>query len=178
MNPGCVERPLFFDCEGFALLGVIAEPELPARVGVVIVVGGPQYRAGSHRQFVLLARSLAEAGVASLRFDLRGMGDSEGPRTDFEHAQADIRAAIDALCGAVPRVEQVVLWGLCDGASASALYAGGDRRVAGLALFNPWVRTARAITIKSSEPPSDMLTPRFPGGIVDSVSCRRFLPKI
>lgn len=151
MNPGYVERPLFFECEGFALLGVIARPERAARVGVVIIVGGPQYRAGSHRQFVLLARALAQAGVACLRFDLRGMGDSEGPRTEFEHAHADIRAAVDALCGAVPIVEQVVLWGLCDGAAASALYAGSDRRVTGLALFNPWVRTdagAAAATIR------------------------------
>jgi hypothetical protein len=35
----------------------------------------------------------------------------------------------------------VVLWGLCDGASAAAMYAPGDARVAGLALLNPWVRT-------------------------------------
>lgn len=123
------------------MLGVVATPELPATLGVVIVVGGPQYRVGSHRQFVLLARALAREGIACMRFDLRGMGDSGGARTDFEHADADIRAAIDALCSTVPRVQRVVLWGLCDGASASAFYVGQDRRVAGLALFNPWVRT-------------------------------------
>jgi uncharacterized protein len=136
-----IETPFFFDCEGAQLLGVLASAEGAPRTGVVIVVGGPQYRAGSHRQFTLLARALAHAGVPCLRFDYRGMGDSEGPRVTFEQIASDIRAAIDALVARVPSVERVVLWGLCDGASASAFYAASDARVAGLALFNPWVRT-------------------------------------
>src|SRR5687767_1902021 len=136
-----IEQPLLFDCDGADLVGVVAIPVAAARVGVLIVVGGPQYRAGSHRQFVLLARSLANAGIASLRFDWRGMGDGEGPRTDFREANADLRVAIDALCDAVPALERVVLWGLCDGATACALYDASDRRVAGLVLVNPWVHT-------------------------------------
>ena len=136
-----IEQPLLFDCDGADLVGVVAIPAVAARVGVLIVVGGPQYRAGSHRQFVLLARSLANAGIASLRFDWRGMGDGEGPRTDFRAANADLRAAIDILCDAVPALECVVLWGLCDGAAACALYDASDRRVAGLVLVNPWVHT-------------------------------------
>ena len=42
--------------------------------GMLIVVGGPQYRAGSHRQFTLLARDVAATGVPTMRFDYRGMG--------------------------------------------------------------------------------------------------------
>jgi len=33
------------------------------------------------------------------------------------------------------------LCGLCDAATASAFFPAGDARIAGLALFNPWVRT-------------------------------------
>jgi exosortase A-associated hydrolase 1 len=135
------EFPFFFDCAGCSLLGILARPAAPKRVGVVIVVGGPQYRVGSHRQFVLLARDLARAGIATLRFDYRGMGDSDGPATTFENVDADIRAAIDELVERVPCVDDVVLWGLCDGATASACYATTDARVKALALFNPWVRT-------------------------------------
>ena len=143
------EEPLCFECCGCTLVGALTRSHNEPHLGVVIVVGGPQYRAGSHRQFVSLARDLAQAGVAALRFDLRGMGDSEGERAHFESTHDDLRAAVDALCNAVPSVDDVVLWGLCDGASASALYAASDARVKGLALFNPWVRTeagaARAI---------------------------------
>jgi uncharacterized protein len=134
------ETPLSFDCGAASLLGILAKPAKPARVGVIIVVGGPQYRVGSHRQFVLLARALAAAGVACLRFDLRGMGDSEGDPIGFEAATPDILAAIGAMRGAMSELAAIVLWGLCDGAAACA-FAGSDPRVTGLVLFNPWVRT-------------------------------------
>jgi exosortase A-associated hydrolase 1 len=138
-----VEVPIVFDCRGDRLVGVVARPESPSRRGVVIVVGGPQYRAGSHRQFVLLARRLAQDGYPTLRFDYRGMGDSEGEPRAFTAIDDDIAAAIDALQRAVPGVTEVVLWGLCDAASALALYAArDDPRVAGLALVNPWVRSS------------------------------------
>lgn len=142
-----VERALTFDCEGAALCGILSEPSVPSHVGVVIVVGGPQYRAGSHRQFVLLARAITEQGFAVLRFDMRGMGDSEGTPGGFEAATADIGAAVDTLCAQAPRVSQIVLWGLCDGASAALLYldAVADPRVCGVSLLNPWVRSPESL---------------------------------
>lgn len=145
------DAALRFDCAGATLYGVASVPATPAVRGVVIVVGGPQYRAGSHRQFTLLARALAEQGIAVLRFDVRGMGDSEGAARPFEDTGADLRAALTAFMEHVPSLREVVLWGLCDGASAAALYARSDARVTGLALLNPWVRTeagAASATIK------------------------------
>jgi exosortase A-associated hydrolase 1 len=135
------ETALRFDCRGASLVGVLAVPQRPAQIGVVVVVGGPQYRVGSHRQFVLLARRLAEGGIACLRFDYRGMGDSEGALLGFEHVAEDIRAAIDQLCARVPSVKNVVLWGLCDAAFSIMVFAPTDCRVSGVALFNPWVRS-------------------------------------
>jgi exosortase A-associated hydrolase 1 len=137
------EWPVTFDCDGEALVGITAVPPRPAEVGVVIVVGGPQYRIGAHRQFVLLARNLADAGFATLRFDCRGMGDSTGAMRSFDDFDKDIGSAIGALQAAVPAVARVVLWGLCDAASASLLYweRTRDTRVAGLALVNPWIRS-------------------------------------
>ena len=136
---------LRFSCEGDALYGIASVPAAPASRGVVIVVGGPQYRAGSHRQFTLLARALAAQGIATLRFDVRGMGDSEGLVRPFDDIGADLHAAIDAFMAAAPAVRDVVLWGLCDGASAASLYAHRDPRVTGLALLNPWVRTEAGV---------------------------------
>jgi exosortase A-associated hydrolase 1 len=98
---------------------------------------------GSHRQFVLLARRLAAAGFAVMRFDYRGMGDSSGERQAFDAVHNDIEVAIDTLQRTCPTVQRVVLWGLCDGASAALLYSGqrSDGRLAGLCLLNPWVRS-------------------------------------
>jgi len=127
------------------LYGVASVPATPAPRGVLIVVGGPQYRAGSHRQFVLLARQLAAAGVPAMRFDYRGMGDSEGEPRDFSDIGDDIQAALEQFFAVAPGMTEVVLWGLCDGASAPLCLASLDPRVTGLVLLNPWVRTDQSI---------------------------------
>lgn len=139
------ELPLVFRCEGEPLIGVLNRPARPARLGVLVVVGGPQYRVGSHRQFVALARAVAAGGFACLRFDVRGMGDSAAPQRSFENVDADLKAAIDALLEAVPELDGVVLWGLCDGASAALIYAPQDPRVEGVIALNPWVRTEASL---------------------------------
>ena len=138
-----IEEALGFTCKGETLLGIVARPEVPATSGFVVVVGGPQYRVGSHRQFVLLSRRLAAAGYAVLRFDYRGMGDSGGLTRPFDNVSDDIAAAINTLQKQVPSVQHFILWGLCDGASAALLYchATGDPRVHALCLLNPWVRS-------------------------------------
>lgn len=142
MKPSAVEEALMFDCRGERLVGIL-HPSPGADTAVVVVVGGPQYRAGSHRQFVLLARALAGAGYAVMRFDYRGMGDSSGVPQDFEHVGDDIACAIDALQQRLPGVRHVVLWGLCDGASAALMYCDDrrDPRVRGVCALNPWVRS-------------------------------------
>lgn len=139
-----VERFVVMRCGEDDCLAVLSLPVLPTSsgVGVVIVVGGPQYRAGSHRQFVLMARALARTGIPCLRFDYRGMGDSDGSPRTFEQVGNDLSTAIDAL-QAEGGVERVVLWGLCDGASVALMDGVDDRRVAGIVALNPWARSPR-----------------------------------
>jgi exosortase A-associated hydrolase 1 len=135
------EQPLVFECQGEQLIGIIHHAESEIRIGVLIVVGGPQYRVGSHRQFLLLARALALQGIPVMRFDVRGMGDSDGVQRRFDQLDEDIRAAINGFLVACPQLDRVVLWGLCDAASAAIFYAYQDDRVRGLVLLNPWVFT-------------------------------------
>ena len=137
------ERPVVFECEGERLLGILHAGRDNSVLGVVIVVGGPQYRVGAHRQFVLMARAIAAAGFAVLRFDYRGMGDAEGDVRPFDAVDDDIRAAVDFLAADQPRLRSFVIIGLCDAASASMIYAATDPRVKGQVLLNPWVRSER-----------------------------------
>jgi exosortase A-associated hydrolase 1 len=139
------ERPLHFKYHDASLFGILTMPIVVARRGVLFVVGGPQYRVGSHRQFTLLARQLASEGIPVMRFDYRGMGDSEGDQQDFSMVEDDIRAAVDCFLQEVPEINEVVLWGLCDAASAALFYAHQDTRITGLILLNPWVRTEQGI---------------------------------
>ncbi len=135
------EQPFLFDCQDDVLSGVLHLGDPDNRTGVLVIVGGPQYRVGSHRQFVHLSRGLAAQGIPVMRFDYRGMGDSSGSLLGFEHIQNDIRCAIDVFMRKQPALRNVVIWGLCDAATAAGFYAAHDKRVAGLVLLNPWVRS-------------------------------------
>ena len=145
-----LERAIAISGPETDMLGIVSLPtanQPVSNLGVVIVVGGAQYRVGSHRQFVLLARHLAAHGYPVLRFDFPGMGDSPGELVMFEDTAPHIKVATDHLQTVCPSVQRVVLWGLCDGASASLLYleTTQDPRVAGLALLNPWVRSEASL---------------------------------
>ena len=137
------EEAIIFECQGEQLLGILHHADAPIReIGILLVVGGPQYRVGSHRQFVLLARALASAGITVFRFDYRGMGDSTGDLRDFEQIEDDIRSALNIFTAKAGDVRGAVLWGLCDAATANAFYALDDERIAGQIALNPWVRTS------------------------------------
>lgn len=134
-----------FLSRGVELVGIIEKADNCAARGVIVVVGGPQYRIGSHRQFVLLTRYLAENGIPTMRFDHQGVGDSDGDLVSFENIGPDIFSAIDCFFHNVPELTDVVIWGLCDAASAAMMYAHTDDRVTGLVLLNPWVRSEQSL---------------------------------
>lgn len=138
------QQALIIRAQDANMLGMLALPDAGTpSLGVIVVNGGAQYRVGAHRLFVKLARHLASQGHAVLRFDLPGQGDSPGEAIGFQQAAPHIGSAIDALLNAQPSLQQIVLLGLCDGASASLLYLheSADPRVNGLVLLNPWVHT-------------------------------------
>lgn len=136
------EVPVVFECEGSRLLGVVHHPVNPSRIGVItLIAGGPQFRGGVGRGMVSMARALGAEGFAVLRFDYRGMGDSEGEFAGFEDIAADLQAAADALIAQVPEVEKIVLWGGCDGASGAMIHGWKVPQVHSMVLANPWVYT-------------------------------------
>lgn len=139
------ELALRFSCGEEKLIGILSLPCRPGPRGVLMITGGPQYRAGSHRQFTLLARVLAAQGFPVLRFDYRGMGDSEGEARDYWSIASDIDGALAQFFHGVPALREVVLWGLCDGATAAARHAASDARIKGLVLLNPWVRSPASL---------------------------------
>jgi uncharacterized protein len=137
-----------FDCQGVPLMAIVSLPAEAPALGVLIIVGGPQYRVGSHRQFVLMARAWSAQGLAAMRFDVRGMGDAPGESRSFEQLDADITSAVGAFKHAVPSLQRVVLLGLCDGASAALMWAlahPNHALVQGVALINPWVRSTQSL---------------------------------
>ena len=134
-----VRRVLTFECGG-DLLGASLDgvDGAPRPAAVLMVTGGTQTRAGSHRMYERLARSLSGAGYPCLRFDRRGVGDSEGEDPGFRGSGPDIAAAAAALRGEVQEGARLIGFGLCDGATALALH-GAAAGLDALILVNPWL---------------------------------------
>jgi exosortase A-associated hydrolase 1 len=127
-------RHAAFDCLGSTLAGTI--DEAPGTTGLLIVTGGNETRAGAFSSQAQLAARVAAAGHPVLRFDRRGVGDSEGVNMGFRHSAEDIAAALAAFRAQCPALQRVVAFGNCDAASALMLSGGAD--FDGLVLSNPW----------------------------------------
>ena len=135
------ERPLVFDCDGDELLAVVHEGATGS-AGLICAAGGGQYRVGSHRLYVQIARYWAARGVTVMRFDQRGVGDSDGLFGGFESTLIDIEAAVRAFRETCPDVGNLYLLGLCDSAAAALMAAPMVSDVTGLVLINPWVHSS------------------------------------
>ena len=134
-----------------ALLGTVsfAAPAIGAAPwGVLLFNAGVIHRVGAHRTNVKLARLLAAQGIAALRFDLHGMGDSQradGSLSYKEQVVADLRAAMDALQSNTG-VQRFALVGFCSGALPSYWTAQADPRVSAIVLYDAFsYPTARSV---------------------------------
>jgi hypothetical protein len=117
-----------------ALLGS-AEGE--PRAAAVIAPPHPLYGGSMENPVVSeLAFACSQAGVASLRFDWRGVGGSAGaPSGDSADADADYAAALAEIAANV--AAPIAACGYSFGAAAAARAATGDPRVRRLVLVAP-----------------------------------------
>ena len=135
-------RERLVDVDG--LFGIVTEPVEPSartKTAIVLLNIGANYRVGSNRMYVHMARVWAAQGFQVLRMDFSGMGDSRlgssGKENDVyaQRFMAEARSAVDHLKdrGAT----RVVLMGLCSGAYIAYHTATADPRVSGVVLVNP-----------------------------------------
>lgn len=135
------ELPVTWLSEGQQIVGMlhlpVAERPVPA---VVLLHGFTGTKVEAHRSFVKLSRALAESGMAVLRFDFRGSGDSEG---DFSQMTVD-RECVDAHSAleyvrsrAEVDQDQIGLLGMSLGGLVAALTSGNDTQIKSRVLWCP-----------------------------------------
>jgi len=125
-----------FECGRDQLVGTIDHGS--AASGLLIVSGGNELRSGAHGGMAQLAHEIAATGFAVMRYDRRGIGDSEGDNGGYENSAHDIRAAVAAFRENCPQLRHILAFGNCDAASALALF-GHDIAIDAMVLANPWV---------------------------------------
>jgi exosortase A-associated hydrolase 1 len=130
-------RHLTFPCGPDLLVGTLDRDSAIGPVGLLLISGGREIRSGSWGGQAQLAARLAAAGVPVLRYDRRGIGQSEGTDPGFQGSRADIAAALAAFRAAVPGLRKIIAFGNCDAAAALMLHASG-LDLGGLVLANPW----------------------------------------
>lgn len=116
------------------LVGILSEPASPRDPGRMLILlnSGAMHRVGSCRISVKIARAAAaRSGIAALRFDFSGIGDSVtrpgGPRFE-ESAVADLLDVMNRLQHE-RGVARFAVYGLCSGADI-AMHAGSiDPRI-------------------------------------------------
>jgi alpha-beta hydrolase superfamily lysophospholipase len=124
--------------DGLHLAGTLVTPDgAPDRAVLLVHGGGVTREEGGF--FTRLAAGLGEAGVMSLRYDLRGHGESEGRQeeTVLTAHLNDIRVALAHLreCSGAT---QITLLGTSFGGGLAAYYAAkGPDELARLVLLNP-----------------------------------------
>jgi alpha-beta hydrolase superfamily lysophospholipase len=143
LGPDFRETPVNFG-DGGRVYGMLCEP-LGPRSGATVLILGTAYdrHSGWGRASVMMARNLAAAGVASLRFDGANIGDSPPvpgvpDQVLYQDSQIDdVRAALDFL--ARRDLTPVVVSGRCSGGYLTFKSAVADQRVSGAIAVNPFV---------------------------------------
>lgn len=130
------ELPFYFG-EDAALFGLFHATGGPARRAVLLCPPLGQDHIRCHRLYRQLANALAGEGMAALRFDYYGTGDSAGESTDVDWARcvADIVTAADELrrrSGA----DRIIAFGARLGGSM-AIAAARTAGFAGLVTWDP-----------------------------------------
>ena len=98
-------RPVTFDSDGLTLEGALHLPESTPCAGVVVAHPHPQYGGDMHNNVVhAISRAAADAGAATLRFNFRGAGASEGRYDEGRGEQQDVAAALEYMRG-LPEID-------------------------------------------------------------------------
>ena len=140
------ERLLGYEGRAGRMVGVLTRPADHEPLSpVCLVLLGAGRRIGPNRMWVETARRWAALGVQSVRFDIEGLGDSDGDG-DLMNVETDlyaprmaenVRELIEHLAE-MGVADRFVMVGLCSSAYWSFHAAVDEPRIVGTTLVNQW----------------------------------------
>jgi len=162
-----VQKPLYFRNAGALIAATLHLPRGAGRcAGVVCCHGFGGQKCEPNFIFVRLSRRLAKEGIASLRLDFRGSGESEG---EFEHTTvrgqvSDARAALAQL-KKIARVDskRLGIVGLSFGGLVAALTAAREPSLKSVVLWGAVARPQKVFA--ANAPPASAASLRKTGRV-------------
>lgn len=147
------EQTLIFGPENH-LVGTVTLPSAvkPGHEGTMALLtnAGVIPRIGPHRLNVRLARQFAEMGIATLRFDMSGLGDSRrstSRRPTGEQFVADTLCAMDLAQSKFGR-DQFFMVGFCSGGDVAHNAALMDARLRAIVMWDSYVYPTRRAKLR------------------------------
>jgi dienelactone hydrolase len=148
--------------KGFTLAGTLTRPRGVSRMPVVVTISGsgPQERDSrllpEYALFREIADTLGRRGVAVLRYDDRGVGESTGRESAMRATSADfaddVRAVI-AYLRTRPDVDpdRIMLAGHSEGGFIAPMVAATDAKLRGIALLAGPAYTGRRVMLEQNK---------------------------
>jgi len=141
-----LQEPVVFKVGEERLFGMLHLPESGGSFPAVLFCHGfTGHKIEAHALFVKAARALSKAGMAALRFDFRGSGESEGEFRDMTVTReiVDASAGLDVLDGdARMDSDRLAVLGLSLGGVVASCLAAKDSRLRSVALWSAVARPA------------------------------------
>jgi alpha/beta superfamily hydrolase len=134
------EEKILIRVEAIKLEGLLGHPEaLRSKGGVILCHPHPQYGGDMHNPVIIAAvEAASEEGFSTLRFNFRGVGESEGSYGEGIGEREDVKAVIDYFCSRLKDSHpSLILLGYSFGAWASLPVAVEDERIEGLVGIAP-----------------------------------------
>ena len=170
-----------FKSKKLTLEGILATPQGFVEPFPALLVCHPHPVLGGNMEnpvVMAVCRSADEQGIATFRFNFRGVGDSEGEFSNGKAEREDVKAALDIL-GHLPRIDRarLALAGYSFGASVVLAGLRHYKAARSLVLIAPTISSLRDSPIRKDKRPKLFLAGQR-DRVVPSLELQRALDDI